>query len=373
MPFQIIRNDITKVRADAIVNTANPEPCVGRGTDSAVYAAAGAEELLAERKRIGEILPGRAVSTDAFGLQAKYIIHTVGPVWIDGSRGERDVLRSCYEQSLALAEKLRCESIAFPLISSGTYGFPKEEALKIALAEIGKFLLTHEMKVLLVVLDRRSLALSEDLIGEIDQYIDEHEARRLAEAEYGGAVPSGLLRRAAPRGRERKAADFLSSAMPAPSRPLPASAAPPESRPEASAADDTVPAPWNPANEGAKSLDELLDSAGETFQQRLFRLIDASGEDDVTVYKRANIDRKVFSRIRCRPDYRPAKRTAVAFAIALNLDMPATLDLLARAEYTFSPSSRFDLIISYFINRKIYDINEINAVLFSYGQPTLGE
>lgn len=194
MPFQIIRNDITKVKADAIVNTANPKPRIGRGTDSAIYAAAGEEQLLAERKKIGEIAPGQAVSTDAFNLDAKYIIHTVGPAWVDGNNGERDILHSCYEKSLASAAELKCKSIAFPLIASGVYGFPKDEALNIALAEIGKFLLTHEMKVILVVFDRKALELSEQLVGGIEQYIDEHSAHLLREAEYALSTFVGVKR-----------------------------------------------------------------------------------------------------------------------------------------------------------------------------------
>ena len=169
MPFQIIRNDITKVKADAIVNTANPKPRIGRGTDSAIYAAAGEEQLIAARKKIGDIAPGQAVHTAAFALDAKYIIHTVGPVWVDGTHGERDTLRSCYENSLALADSLGCESIAFPLIATGTYGFPKDEALHIALSEIQRFLLTHEMKVTIVVFDRKALELSESA-GHARQY-----------------------------------------------------------------------------------------------------------------------------------------------------------------------------------------------------------
>ena len=273
---------------------------------------------------------------------------------MDGNHGERDILRSCYERSLALSAKLQCASIAFPLIASGVYGFPKEEALSIALAEIGKFLLTHEMKVILVVFDRKALALSKDLIGDIDQYIDEHAAEELEKTEYGGNGLPELRRRAIRRDEERRAQLRLQSGTQAKS-------------------DNASSASWDIPAAESKSLDEVLGEAGETFQQRLFKLIDASGKDDVTVYKNANIDRKVFSRIRCKPDYRPKKKTALAFAIALHLDMPTTLDLLARAEYTFSPSSKFDLIVSYFINRKIYDINEINTVLFNYGQPTLGE
>lgn len=284
MPFQIIRNDITKVKADAIVNTANPAVAVGRGTDRAVYHAAGRDRLLAERKKIGIMHPGQAAHTPAFNLDAKYIIHTVGPAWIDGNHDEREILHSCYEKSLNLAAELSCRSIAFPLIATGSYGFPKDEALQIALAEIDRFLLSHEMEVILVVLGRRAFELSEKLVGDIEEYIDEHGIAEL-HMEFG---------------------------------------------------------------------------------------TEESGMDDVTVYKKANIDRKVFSRIRCKKDYKPTKKTAVAFAIALQLDMPAMLDLLSRAEIAFSPSSKFDLIITYFVTNKVYDIYEINAALFKYGQPILG-
>jgi len=362
VPFQIIRNDITKVKADAIVNTANPKPRIGRGTDSAIYAAAGEELLLAARKKIGAIAPGSAVSTDAFGLQAKYIIHTVGPAWIDGNHGERDVLRSCYEQSLEQAAQLKCSSIAFPLISSGVYGFPKDEALNIALSEVGKFLLTHEMKVILVVFDRKALELSEQLVGEIEQYIDEHAATQIREAEYDSDYSSERRRRRFDRADERD-----------------------ERLPSGSAVfhtnevnyEESIDEPLLPSapviDTTGKTLDDILGDAGESFQQKLFKLIDASGMDDVTVYKKANIDRKVFSRIRCKEDYKPKKKTAVAFAIALELDLPATIDLLSRAEIAFSPSNRFDLIVTYFITHKIYDIFEINAALFKYGQPILGD
>ena len=307
MPFQIIRNDITKVKADAIVNTANPKPCIGSGTDSAIYAAAGKEKLLAERKKIGEIAPGQAVNTEAFNLPAKYIIHTVGPAWYGGDHGERDILHSCYERSLALAAELGCASIAFP-------------------------------------------------------HIDEHAADRLREREYGSARLTELRRREARR-LEEKEEILAFENMPMPSQ---------EPFEEESADDVSLPMGSLPDVTG-KSLEEFLGSAGETFQQRLFELIDASGMDDVTVYKKANIDRKVFSRIRCKEDYRPKKKTAVAFAIALELDMPTTVDLLSRAEIAFSPSSKFDLIVTYFISKGVYDIYKINAALFKFGQPILGE
>lgn len=360
MPFQIIRNDITKVRADAIVNTANPKPRIGRGTDSAIYAAAGEEQLLKARKQIGEIAPGQAVFTDAFNLNAKYIIHTVGPVWIDGEHGEREILHSCYEDSLALAAELSCKSIAFPLIASGTYGFPKDEALHIALTEIQKFLLTHEMKIILVVFDRKALELSEGLIGGIEQYIDDYAVRELRESERGQKEISDLRRRRLQREEEQMVLESIAYA-PEPYEQTTDGALPPI------ALGASIP------DVSGKSLDEVLGNAGESFQQRLLELIDESGMDDVTVYKKANIDRKVFSRIRCKPDYKPKKKTAVAFAIALELDLPTMTDLLSRAEIALSPNNRFDLIITYFVSNKIYDIYEINAALFKYGQPILGE
>ena len=364
MLFQIIRNDITKVKADAIVNTANPRPVIGSGTDSAIYAAAGEKELLAERKKIGDITPGQAVATPAFNLSAKYIIHTVGPAWVDGNHGERDTLRSCYANSLNLAANLSCESVAFPMIATGVYGFPKDEALNIALSEIGKFLLTHDMEVILVVFDRKALELSESLVGDIEEYIDEHSVSRIRQREYGGGVSNRRRRMEEERmlaAQERRFMDAMPESEEIADAMAEMSIAPPMA--EAASFPDV----------SGKSLDEVLGEKEDTFQQRLFRLIDASGMDDVTVYKKANIDRKVFSRIRCKEDYKPKKKTAVAFAIALELDMPTMLDLLSRAEIAFSPSSKFDLIVSYFITNRNYDIFEINAALFKYGQPILGE
>ena len=358
MPFRIIRNDLTKVKADVIVNTANPKPVVGSGTDSAIYAAAGEDKLLEERRRIGDIAPGKAAVTPAFNLSAKYIIHTVGPAWVDGDHEERDILRSCYKHSLSLAAELNAESIAFPLIATGVYGFPKDEALNIAMVEIGGFLLTHDMCVILVVFDKKAFELSGQLVGKIDEYIDEHGVGQAKESEYGGEYGYRSRRIAE---EERKHQNImLSDRSPGLEESVLFKAAPAH-----------LAAPF--VDVKGKSLDEVLDDAGETFQQRLFKLIDERGLDDVTLYKKANIDRKVFSRIRCKEDYRPKKKTAVAFAIALELDMPTMLDLLSRAEIAFSPSNKFDLIITYFVTNGNYDIFEINAALFKYGQPILGE
>ena len=309
------------------------------------------------------MLFSRAASTPAFNLDAKYIIHTVGPAWIDGNHGERDTLRSCYAQSLALAAELAGESIAFPMIATGVYGFPKDEALNIALSEVGKFLMTHDMKVILVVFDRKALELSEKLVGGITEYIDEHAVKALRDAEYGGGYASNSRSR---MDEERRLAAERRRRMDAIPEPE-------EETDEIEEFSLLAPSAAPFPDVAGKSLDEVLGGKEDTFQQRLFKLIDASGMDDVTVYKKANIDRKVFSRIRCKEDYKPKKKTAVAFAIALELDMPTMLDLLSRAEIAFSPSSKFDLIVSYFITNGNYDIFEINAALFNYGQPILGE
>ena len=338
MPFQIIRNDITKVEADIIVNTANPEPIIGDGTDSAIYQAAGKEQLLAERIKIGSIAPGQAAITPAFNLPAKYIVHTVGSIWADGKQGEFDILRSCYSNSLALAEQVSAKSIAFPLISTGVYGFPRSEALDIALSEIGKFLLTHDMDVILVVFDKESFRISEQLIGEIDEYIDEFGIKKLYADEYTERSESFRRKRSQEQEDEVLSADYS---------PL---------LPEL---DDS-------------SLEDILDNTAETFQQCLLRLIRESGIDEVEIYKKANIDRKLFSAIRCNVNYKPKKKTAVALAIALELDLLTMMDLLSRAEIAFSPSNKFDLIISYCVTNGIYDMFKINSILFQYDQPTLG-
>ncbi|MBQ7549035.1 MAG: macro domain-containing protein [Clostridia bacterium] len=345
MPFQIIQNDIAKVTADVIVNSANPAPRIGGGTDRAIYDAAGAEALLAERKKIGVIKTGEAAATPAFGLSAEYIIHTVGPVWNGGSCGEAQALNSCYVNSLSLAVKLSAQSIAFPLISTGIFGYPKEEALSIALNAVSTFLQSHDINVILVVYDRKDFELSSRLAADIDKYIEVNLHPPLCSFKPVERAAGGFQRRAEQQ-LQMQTLDVAEAS-------------------ELSSA-------YTPAPE-SKSLDQILNDAGESFQQRLFELIDESGMDDVTVYKKANIDRKLFSRIRCKADYKPKKRTAVAFAIALRLDMPTMLDLLSRAEIAFSPSSKFDLIITYCVNHGIYDIFEINSILFKYGEPVLGE
>ncbi len=374
MPFKIIRNDITKVKADAIVNTANPHPTYAAGTDAAIYKAAGAELLLAERKKIGKIERGQAADTPAFSLPAKYIIHTVGPAWIDGTHGEFDILSDCYENSLAKAVELQCDSIAFPLIATGVYGFPKDRALQIAVSVISRFLLSHDMQVILVVFDRHSFELSGKLFQDVDNFIDENYVAQQRKEEYlypdqpFDSEPD--IAEITERSRRLRLAESrrILSDSEQPSSDMMESITCPEPEPLYS---PKTSAPISMSPE--MSLDDVLGNVGETFQQRLLHLIDERGLSDVDVYKCANMDRKLFSKIRCNENYKPKKKTALALAIALKLNLDDTVDLLKRAELALSPSSKSDLIIEYFISRQEYDIYNINLVLFEHGQPILGE
>jgi len=357
LPFQIIRNDITKIKADAIVNTANPKPIVGGGTDSAIYNAAGEKKLLAERKKIGEIARGEAAITPAFNLQAKYIIHTVGPAWEDGKHGEFEILENCYRNSLRIAASNGCESIAFPLIATGVYGFPKDKALQIATSEIQKFLFENEMSVMLVVFDRKAFELSGKVFSEVQSFVDENYVKRSYHREY--------------RGRHGKNDDLDLEEYELRYREL---ALEEDYAEEAVLLEATMPEPSSVFSDGIEnmSLDEVIGNPGDSFQERLFKLIDQSGMDDVSMYKKANITKKVFSDIRSKKSYKPSKKTAVALIIALELPMDEAQDLLARAGFAFSPSSRFDLIVGYFISHGIYDIYTINEVLFANKQECLG-
>lgn len=372
MPLNIIRSDITKVKADAIVNTANPEVAIGYGVDQAIYEAAGKEQLLAERAKIGPMNPGQAAATPAFALDAKYIIHTIGPAWEGGGYGEREAVASCYRESLRIADELQCESIAFPLISTGTLGFPKDEALRIAISEISNFLFNHDMMVHMVVYDKKAFVISTKAFGDVKSYIDEQDVKPSA-ANYPGNATVAERRR---NRRHRLSIPWKSAKISDYS-------AEPEESPEENAIpgsdafslieDEEMASPI-PVAESIMlggSLDDLLSQDSETFQQMLFRLIDRKGMKDPEVYKKANIDRKLFSKIRSNEHYVPSKRTALAFAVALELNLDETADLLQRAGLALSPSSRFDLIVGYCINHKIYDIIEINTYLFDYDEPLL--
>ena len=351
MPFEIVRNDITKMVVDAIVNTANPKPVGGAGTDSAIHQVAG-PELLKARQGIGHIAPGHTAITPAYNLSAKYVLHTVGPVWIDGKHNEERLLRSCYESSLELAVQNGCRSIAFPLISTGNYGFPKDKALQIAISAFSAFLLEHELQIYLVVYDRTSFKLSEKLFQSVASYIDEHYVD-VHNFTYGAL--EGTRRRIR---QSREVAICESRAlmpeapvMDAMEMPLPCAAAP---------------------KAKAASLADMLKQADAGFTETLLKLIDKTGKKDSEIYKKANISKQHFSKIRNNPDYKPTKPTAIALALALELSLEDTKDLIGRAGYALTNSSKFDLIIRYFIEQGNYNVVEINIALYEFDQPCLG-
>lgn len=350
MPFKIIRNDITKVCADVIVNTANPNPIYGGGTDQAIYEAAGIDSLLKERKKIGTISRGEIAVTDAFALKAKYIIHTVGPTWVDGSHSEFETLESCYIKSLEKAVELDCESIAFPLISTGVYGFPRDKALQIAVSVFSRFLLSHEIQIILVVFDKTSFRLSGKIVGDIDSYIDANYVRQKRQREYSRRSRSNL-REEEPEWNEIEYVEKMAC----------------YEEPE-----ESISMLEPKILPSSVSIEDELDHIGASFHDKLFELIDQSGIDNKDIWKSANLDRKHFSKIQCDSNYHPKKKTVMALCIALKLDLEQSKDLLARADWAFSPSSKVDLIVQKAILDKQYDIFQLNVVLFKYTNEILG-
>ncbi|MBQ6539748.1 MAG: O-acetyl-ADP-ribose deacetylase [Oscillospiraceae bacterium] len=315
MPIQIIRNDITKLECDAVVNAANNTLLGGGGVDGAIHRAAG-PKLLEECRKLGGCETGQAKITKGYAMPCKYIIHTVGPVWHGGNDGERELLESCYRESLKLALRHRCRSVAFPLISSGAYGYPKDQALKVAIDAVGDFLLQNEMLVYIVIYDRKSYDIGEKLFADIREYIDDryvdahpyirneisalyhHTREPYSDACYSASVPLS----AAPSGMAKK-----------------------------------------------PSLRDAVEQIDESFSEMLLRKIDEKRMTDAQCYKKANIDRKLFSKIRSNKHYKPSKQTAIAFAIALELPIEETKDMLMKAGYALSRSSKADIIVEYFI------------------------
>ncbi len=344
MPLQIVRNDITKMTVDAIVNAANSTLLGGGGVDGCIHRAAG-EELLKECRTLGGCETGDAKITGAYNLPCKYVIHTVGPIYEDGNHGEKALLESCYKKSLELAKEHNCESVAFPLISSGVYGYPKDKALKVAIDVISDFLLENEMTVYIVIFDKKAYQISEKLFSDIaeyidDRYVDEHEIlNRTRRNIYGNsmAFPQSTVLNDAIEECECYA-------------PMCASA----------------PAPK------AATLEDAVKQIDESFSQMLLRKIDEKGMTDAQCYKKANIDRKLFSKIRGDVHYKPSKPTAIAFAIALELTLSETEDMLKKAGFALSHSNKFDIIIEYFISKGNYNIFEINEALFAFDQSLLG-
>ena len=338
MPLEIVRNDITKMKVDAIVNAANESLLGGGGVDGAIHRAAGAG-LLAECRTLGGCQTGKAKITDGYDLPAKYVIHTVGPIYNDGKHGEKVFLESCYRESLALAKEYNCETVAFPLISSGVYGYPKDQALKVAIDVISDFLLENEMTVYIVIFDKAAYKISEKLFSDIaeyidDNYVDEHTDYRRESIRMNAPM--------APCAKRKKAdVDFLEICDC-----------------KAMVAED--------------DLDAKLRQIDESFSQMLLRKIDEKGMTDAECYKKANIDRKLFSKIRSDIHYKPSKPTALAFAISLELSLDETEDMLRKAGFALSHSNKFDIIIEYFISKGNYNIFEINEALFAFDQSLLG-
>lgn len=314
MPFKIIRQDITKLKVDAIVNAANTDLRMGGGVSGAIFKAANHPKLQEDCFKLAPIKTSEAVITDAYHLPSKYIIHVAGPVFKHWTLQQNEIyLRDSYLNCLNLAREHNLESIAFPLISSGIFGFPKERALKIATESIKEFLENYELEIYLVVFDSKAFELSQDLLGEVESFIDENlvylDERRISNRQI-------LM------------------------------------------------------NEVSEELKFDLD---KTFSQLLFKMIDDKKMNDVDVYKRANINRKLFSKIRSSDSYHPSKKTVIALALGLNLNLEETDKLLKSVGYALSNSLMFDVIIMYFIINEKYDVYEINEVLFKYDLPLLGE
>ena len=328
MPFELIRNDITRMQVDAIVNAANASLLGGGGVDGAIHRAAG-PELLHACRALGGCETGQAKITPGFRLPCRYVIHTVGPVWQDGRHGEARLLASCYRQSLELALVNGCETVAFPLISAGAYGYPKEQALQTAVSEICRFLMHHDLTVYIVVFDKDCFQISKRLLHDITEYIDEC----YVEAHHGEnsvRMDAYLFEEARMRGQGQPRQRSL-------------------------------------------SLAEAMAGKDESFSQMLMRKIDEKGMTDAQCYKKANIDRKLFSKIRSNPNYKPSKTTAIAFAVALELSLEETNDMLMKAGFALSHSNVFDIMIEYFIKNGVYDIFTINEALFEFDQVLLGQ
>lgn len=336
MPFEIIRNDITKMNVDVIVNAANQSLLGGGGVDGAIHKAAG-PKLLEECSTLGGCQFGQAKITKGYNLPSKYVIHTVGPIWQGGNNNEEQLLRDCYKNSLLLAKEHGLKSIAFPLISAGAYGYPKDKAMKVAISEISEFLLNNELTIYLVVFGKKSVTLSEKVFSSIKQYIDD---------KYVELMPYRSRNILAEKNQLKKSMIEESIVF----------------------SDESILE--SPVNE--RKLQDLINNIDESFSQMLIRLIDEQNMTDVETYKNANIDRKHFSKIKNNIHYKPSKATAIAFAISLKLNLDETKDLLFKAGFALSHSHKFDIIIEYFIENKNYNIFEINEALFAFDQGLLG-
>ena len=346
MAFKILRNDITKVRADAVVNTANPIPVIGRGTDSSIYEAAGREQLLEARRKIGVIERGQSIWTPSFNLRkhgVKYIIHTSGVIYRDGNHGEKDILRRCYQTALTIAAELNCKSVAIPLLASGNYRFPKDLALQIVVEEISRFLLEHEVDVFLVVYDAESYKISEKLFDDVEDFLSDNldgyeveEEHIQYKASYNTVIGSLSADR------------IFESARAVQSEPI--------------LSEEKKIAPIDVDAFIRSSKDKL------NFQNTLMHLIADRKVDNSVIYKKACIDKKFFSKIISNKDYVPKKRTVMALGLALELPLEEYERFLASAGYAFMPSSKFDLIIKYCVMNHIYNLINVDVILDDHGE-----
>lgn len=344
MPLQIVRNDITKMKVDAIVNAANSSLLGGGGVDGCIHRVAG-PELLAECRTLGGCVTGSAKITGAGKLPCKYVIHAVGPRWLDGKHGERDQLISSYRTSLELAKEKGCETVAVPLIASGIFGYPKDQALRVAIDTISDFLLSNDMTVYIVIFDKKAYRISGKLFADIteyidDNYVDEHTDNYAVRLSRMNALRDAVAPESASCEESEEAIEQVLS--------MPMDA------------------------QKAMSLDDALTQIDESFSEMLLRKIDESGMTDAQCYKKANVDRKLFSKIRSDKLYKPSKTTALAFALALELSLEETRDMLMKAGFALSHSNKFDIIIEYFIQSGNYNVFEINEALFAFDQSLIG-
>lgn len=353
MPFEIVRNDITTMKVDAIVNAANRSLLGGGGVDGAIHRAAG-PELLAECSTLGGCETGEAKITKGYRLPARYVIHTVGPIWHGGHSGEKELLSACYRHSLELAVENGCQSIAFPMISAGAYGYPGDQAMAVAVETITGFLMSHDLMVYLVVFGRDSFLNSKKLFRDVKEYIDDVYAETRIRRRREN------IRESLWHSDEKAALDYDMEIS--------------QSLMGTSCADGPEPTgqAYAPAPSLAPDWDKILKQTDEGFSQALLRLIDERGMTDAQCYKKANVDRKLFSKIRSNPAYKPSKPTVLAFAVALELTLPETRTLLNKAGFSLTRSSEFDLVLEYCIRHRIYNIYEINEVLFGFDLPLLG-
>ncbi len=390
MSLKIVRNDITKMETEAIVNTASSTPEVGSGCDSAVYNAAGYEKLHKVRQKIGNVAEGDVFITPGFDLKCRYIIHAVSPLYIDGNSGEVEKLKSCYKKSLILAKEHNIRSIAFPLIATGSFAFPRAYGLRIAMDEINSFLLDEDMEVYLVVFDPESTKLAEKLHPMIEAFIDHEYVTEKRKEEYksisfdsmiaqtprcesirpddsyfaglGAVAPKssllsaiGNIRPSKKRGaKATESAAFANAMMEAP---------------KAKEADEcTADEDFDDLFIDEDKLNDRVKHLKDPFGVYLLYLSERKGISLTVLESTAWVSKHVVHNVKKNPEiYKPDKRTAFKFCVGLKLSLDDTKDLLARAGYAVSESILEDRIWEFYIENEHFDIFDISDSLEKYG------